>query len=62
MRVIRGTMLVSMLYYSLKRRTKFTIRRSSLNWIIILMKRIWMLVVPDPIIYEIANTGLTPGK
>ena len=38
MKVIRGTMFVSMLYYSLKRRTKLTIRRSRWNCRLILMK------------------------
>ena len=38
----RGTIDVSMFYYSFKRRTVLTVSSSSQNWRIILMKRIWM--------------------
>ena len=45
MKVIRGTMFVSMLYYSLKRSIKLTIRRSRWNWRTILMKRRRMTLI-----------------
>ena len=45
MKVIRGNMLVSMLSYSLKRRTKFRIRRSRWNCRFILMKRRRMTLI-----------------
>ena len=45
LKVIRGTMFVSMLYYSLKLRTKLTIRRSRWNCRMILIKRRIMTLI-----------------